>query len=258
MDSSKAIHSDAPVLEALEPRLLLDSGPLITEFMASNDQTLDDEDGNSSDWIEIYNPTDAAVSLDGWSLTDDATDLNRWVFPSGGSIDITLDPGEYLLVFASGQNIGDYPYDDGTYYHTNFKLSTNDGDQHESVLLVRPNGAIEHGYLDYPEQFTDISYGIYLDSDWWDTLVGEGAELSYHVPTPGDTGLLPGVGDPGWTGVDFDDLAWTDSMVFGAAGIVITEINTGDPNFIEIQNVSADIPNTAGWQVLINDASGGL
>jgi hypothetical protein len=32
-----------PVLEALEPRLLLDGAPLITEFMASNESTLKDD-----------------------------------------------------------------------------------------------------------------------------------------------------------------------------------------------------------------------
>ena len=39
---------------------------MITEFMASNGFTLDDEDGDSSDWIEILNPTAAAVDLSGW------------------------------------------------------------------------------------------------------------------------------------------------------------------------------------------------
>ena len=50
---------------------------LINEFMASNDSEepleegeLLDEDGASSDWIEIYNPTDSAVNLDGWYLTN--------------------------------------------------------------------------------------------------------------------------------------------------------------------------------------------
>ncbi len=32
------------------------AAPLITEFMASNDSTLADEDGDFSDWIEIHNP----------------------------------------------------------------------------------------------------------------------------------------------------------------------------------------------------------
>ncbi len=78
-------------MERLEPRLVLDaygpgSGPVISEFMAVNDATLADEDGDFSDWIEVHNPTDAAVDLDGWYLTDDAADLTGWRFP-----DVTLE-----------------------------------------------------------------------------------------------------------------------------------------------------------------------
>src|SRR5689334_10470500 len=30
-----------------------------------------DEEGVPSDWIELHNPTDADVALDGWTITDD-------------------------------------------------------------------------------------------------------------------------------------------------------------------------------------------
>ncbi len=73
--------------------------PLITEFMASNQTTLDDEDGDSSDWIEVHNPNVVPMSLDGWYLTDDLDELDRWRLP-----DVVLDPDEYLVVFASGKN----------------------------------------------------------------------------------------------------------------------------------------------------------
>ena len=73
---SQALH-----IERLEPRLVLSSNPLITEFMASNDSTLNDGDGNSSDWIELYNPTAAAIDLAGWHLTDDSGNLTKWTFP---------------------------------------------------------------------------------------------------------------------------------------------------------------------------------
>ena len=53
-------------IEQLEQRCVLSGTPLITEFMASNSTTLLDGDLQSSDWVEIYNPTAAAVDLDGW------------------------------------------------------------------------------------------------------------------------------------------------------------------------------------------------
>ena len=73
--------------------------PIISEIMASNDVTLMDEDGDSSDWIEIFNASDQPVDLDNWHLTDDVDRLDKWSFPS-----VVLDPGDFLLVFASGKD----------------------------------------------------------------------------------------------------------------------------------------------------------
>ena len=75
----------------------------ISEFMASNSgkqaKSLHDELGNSPDWIELCNGSATDVSLDGWSLTDDATQLAKWRFPP------TLLPAHsYLVVFASGRD----------------------------------------------------------------------------------------------------------------------------------------------------------
>lgn len=73
--------------------------PVISEFMAANSRTLADEDGDFSDWIEIHNPGATTLDLDGWSLTDDETDLDAWVFPP-----TAIESGEYLVVFASGKD----------------------------------------------------------------------------------------------------------------------------------------------------------
>jgi len=53
----------------------------INEFMALNSTTLADEDGDYSDWIEIYNPTPNAIDLLNWSLTDDKANTLKWKFP---------------------------------------------------------------------------------------------------------------------------------------------------------------------------------
>ncbi len=55
----------------------LSAVPLITEFMASNDSVLYDEDGDSSDWIEIHNPDSEAHDLGGYFLTNDAGTLRN-------------------------------------------------------------------------------------------------------------------------------------------------------------------------------------
>ena len=46
----------AVFLSVLVTAAPLQALPLITEFLASNDSILADEDGDFSDWIEVFNP----------------------------------------------------------------------------------------------------------------------------------------------------------------------------------------------------------
>lgn len=87
---------------------------LISEFVADNDGSYLDDDGDAEDWIEVYNSGSSAEDLSGWSLTDDDSDLTKWSFPPG----TTLAAGEFRVVFASGKNRRDVDQP----LHTNFSL----------------------------------------------------------------------------------------------------------------------------------------
>src|SRR4026209_2133210 len=65
---------------------------IISEFMAANDNSISDNDGDKSDWIEIYNGGTNTVSLLGWYLTDTTNNLRKWQFPA-----VSLLPNSYLL-----------------------------------------------------------------------------------------------------------------------------------------------------------------
>ncbi len=123
---------------------------MITEFMASNSASLSDEDGETSDWIELHNAGDVPASLDGWFLTDDADQLDRWQLP-----DVVINPGAFLVVFASGKDRDDPARE----LHTSFRLSAGG----EYVALVSPENAVVSEFAvgggEYPQQFPDISYG---------------------------------------------------------------------------------------------------
>lgn len=180
-------------VEALEPRHLLAASAIISEFMASNDSTLLDGDGNSSDWIELYNPTDQIIDLSGWHLTDDSTNLNKWPFPT--SAQSLLQPGDHLLVFASGQATETY-IDPAGYLHTDFKL----GASGEYLGLTDANENIVFDFgSQYPQQITDVSYGHSFETL---TLVGPNDTTSALVPTDGslDAGRS-------WTQLAFNDSA---------------------------------------------------
>ena len=88
---------------------------MITEFAADNSNTLADEDGDYPDWIEIYNPSSDSISLDGWHLTDDVSELDKWSFPS-----VSLEPGNFLTVFASSKDRTTV----GQPLHANFRISS--------------------------------------------------------------------------------------------------------------------------------------
>src|SRR5437867_2863485 len=74
-------------------------GIVINEIMASNTHTLLDENGDSADWIELYNPGAAPVSLAGYGLSDDPALPFKWTFRHAA-----IEPRGFLLVFASGKD----------------------------------------------------------------------------------------------------------------------------------------------------------
>jgi hypothetical protein len=189
---------------------------VISEFMAANINTLLDGDDQSSDWIEIYNPTDTTISLDGWYLTDNDANLTQWQFPSG----VEIEPGKFLIVFASDKKYEDYPFnypylDPNGHYHTNFELDKN-GDY---LALVAPDGTtIIHEYQTQSlDQLTDVSYGLAQHAT---VLVPTGATASYHVPTPPDSGL-----GTTWTEVSFDDSGWDSGETGIGFGNVVSGLN---------------------------------
>lgn len=204
--------------EALEARLALAANPVITEFMASNSSTLLDGNGVASDWIEIYNKGDQAVNLSGYSLTDDRFDLDKWSFPS-----VTLNPGAYLVVFASGNGVAD----PGGNLHTNFALSAGG----EYLALVNPGGTVLSQFgangQDYPPQSSDVSYGLAFDS----------ASANPVSPTSSARYLVPSNAsvDATWMNSPFNDASWTlgtASVGFETsgndfAGLIQTTISPG-------------------------------
>ena len=76
----------------------------INEIVSSNSIYLD-EDGDTPDWIELHNDGTADVSINGWSISDDVDNLNKWTFP-----DITLSPNQYLLLWASSKDRSSISY----------------------------------------------------------------------------------------------------------------------------------------------------
>jgi len=141
--------------------LWLQAQLLINEVCSDNETIITDEFGDESDWIELYNAGSATVDLAGYYLSDNADDAQKWTFPS-----ITIAPSEYLLIFASEEDVFD------TYPHTNFKLSK-DG---EVLIFSDPSGNVVD-QIQIPDLEEDNSYG---------RLASDQTTWSYYAnPTPG-------------------------------------------------------------------------
>src|SRR3954463_8145898 len=72
---------------------------LINELVPANDSTLRDENGDFSDWFELYNAGDAAVDLEGWGLTDSPKRPFEWVLANP-----PLPPQGLLSTVAAGKD----------------------------------------------------------------------------------------------------------------------------------------------------------
>ena len=196
-------------LEALEPRVVLDASLIISELMASNDTVLLDEDGESSDWLEISNPSAYTVELEGWYLTDNIDRPTKWEFPES-----SLEPGEAIVVFASGKDRDRSE----TNLHTNFKLSGSG----EYLALVAPDGfTVVDQYSPYPEQYTDISYGPEQSTEDR-TLISTDAPARIYLPTSAANDIPTAT----WTDIGFNDSQWTS-----ASGGVGYDTNSVDGDF---------------------------
>ena len=133
-----------------------DNSLRINEFMASNHFTLQDDQGHTSDWLELYNGGDSDQNLEGYHLTDGyGADARSHVFAAGAAI----AAHGYLVLWADGRSqFGPQ--------HLRFNLPHDGG----SIGLSRPDGTwIDR--VDYGEQTPDISAARTPDgSDQWQTL----------------------------------------------------------------------------------------
>ena len=140
---------------------------LFTEVCVANiDQTID-YSNNYGGWVELYNPTDEDVSLNGWYLSDDAEMLTKHRLSGYG----VLKPGCYACLFF-GHNALDGEYGPDAAKQVRFKLNRKGG-----MLYLSRNGTDADVSLTYPRSVPRCSYArVRPDAGEWQYC---------GLPTPG-------------------------------------------------------------------------
>jgi spore coat protein H len=152
----------------------LADGPLrINEFMASNNNTYQDEYGEYDDWVEIFNPTAAPVWLGDLYLSDRVGIPGKYKFP-----DEFIGPGGFYLVWLDGQP------EQGA-GHAPFKISQG-GEQ------IRLSGRPAEGFaimdsITFGPQEPDVAFGRAPD--------GGNQWTAFSQATPGFSNLSTGHGE---------------------------------------------------------------
>ncbi len=144
--------------------------PVLNEACGEGQTILDAGSGTACGWVELYNPTDKAVSLKGWSLSGKKTELHQYDFPE----DSTIAPGGYLLVYCVGGAEEDEPAaveQEGTLL-ARFRLSRG------KTLCLSRNGSVVDT-LTLPQTLqTDTCFGRVTDG---------GSTTGVLSATPGDS-----------------------------------------------------------------------
>ena len=138
----------------------------INEFMASNTETIADPQGDFDDWIEIYNADIYPVNVGGMYITDDLSDPAKWRIPNTQPDSTTIQPGEFLLLWA------DEDIDDGI-LHLDIRLSVTG----EEIGIYTDDLTSNIDSIIFGAQYIDFSFGRDPDgTDNWIYIIN---------PTPG-------------------------------------------------------------------------
>lgn len=199
----------------LDPNATTAPNVLISEFLAVNDNGIRDEDGQRSDWLELYNLGPLEANLEGWFLTDTPTNLTQWRLPA-----VVMRNNAYLIIWCSSKDRSSL----NAPLHTNFRLGRDAGGY--LALVDRRTNVISS--FNYPAQTADVAYGR--------DRVDPGLVGYLSTPTPGAQNSTSG---PGILGEPVFSLA---SGIYTNASLSLTISNTNGAGTIRY-TLNATLPN---------------
>ena len=108
------------------------SGLYISEVCSHNNNIMHDSVGFYHDFIVLTNSSDNVINLEGYALSDNNSELDRFVFP-----DIEIQPKKNLIIWADDSKMfGEYYADEDAVF-AGFRISDN-----EYLYLTDANGIV--------------------------------------------------------------------------------------------------------------------
>ncbi len=194
----------------------------ISEILSYNQSVLPDYQGDFCDIIELKNTSSAMISTKGYFISDSLTERNKCPLP-----EITLAPGELMIVYASGKNI----LTENGEFHADFKLND------EETVVV----SMGSKYFSQKIEKCSANCSMSLTTD-------ENGEAKF-------TEMLA---TPGFSNDEAGAEALEESRIYKNSPLVINEIllsrdetpfDGSVRDVIEIMNISEDAISTKGWYI---------
>ena len=179
--------------------------------------------GTPGDWIELYNPSDAPIVLDGY-VVKDSDDTHGYTIPIG----TTVAPGAFLVLDELKDNVG------------NFDFGLGSGD---SVRLFDASESLADEYAWTAHATT--TWGVNDAAEWALTsepTKGAANTFSASTPTPTPTATPTATPTPSPTPSPTDPAPVTGS-------IVINEIDSQPADWVEFYNPGTESLDISGYEI---------
>ena len=203
-----------------------DGALIINEIMPDSLTGPRDEDGDLCDWVELYNTTDQAVSLDNYALSNREDKPLKWRFPQGA----VVAPYGYYIVYCTGK---DRNTDSTTYPHANFKISA----ESDTVVLSDSRGRmVDRVTID----------NIPKDCSW--ARNSNGTYSVHDVATPGYPNDQSGEGSADYEMRNRNPLGVYITEVMASNSSTTTVTNMGAfCDWVELYNSTGNVVNLSGY-----------
>lgn len=198
---------------------------MINEVVPSPRSGLRDEDGDLSDWVELYNAGSQDINLGIFCLTDDETKPAKWSFPK----DAVIPAGGYYIVFCSGKD----KVEEATRYpHANFSINN---EEETLALFTQVGELVDRVVVTGVDR--DMSYG----------RDGNGSWRVFTLATPGAPNNQSGMNRADQYIRALNRSGVYISEVMSSANEIKPFSNAEPSDYCELYNSSAQSVDLSGW-----------